>query len=319
VRSYRAGDGSATRALAMATARLAPRLVARDVPAGLDVVHYPLTVPIPDARVPRVVTLHDVQHRELPQFFSPLERAYRRWAYDHAARSADQVITVSEHGRRAAIEQLGLDPARVTAIHWGIDHARFKPGPVADDEAALAPFDLPPRFVFYPANLWPHKNHAKLLDGLARASDMELALVLCGQAYGWLDRLDEHAAGLGIGGRVHHLGFVGASAVPALLRRARAVVFPSLYEGFGGPPLEAMACGCPVACSMAASLAEVCGDAALAFDPHDPDSIAAAIDSITADEAVRGRLRAAGLERARRFTWENAARRHSEVFAAAAA
>ena len=318
VRSYRTGTTMPTRALAMMGARVAPRLVAREVPASLDVVHYPLTVPIPSTPAAKVVTLHDVQHLELPQFFSRAERAYRRWAYDGAARGADRVITVSEHGRRAAIERLGLDPARVTAIHSGIDLRRFDPGPVDGDEAALAPYSLPERFLVYPANLWPHKNHARLIEALARAGDRELPLILTGQDYGRLDAVLGRARDLGLGDRVRHLGYVQPEVIPALLRRATAMVFPSLYEGFGAPPLEAMACGCPVASSTEAALDEIVADAALGFDPRDVDAIAAAIDRVAADEGLRERLRRAGIERAAGFTWASSAEAHRETWRAAA-
>jgi glycosyltransferase involved in cell wall biosynthesis len=292
--------------------------VARDVPADLDVVHHPLTVPIPrPAGVPAVVTIHDLQHHEMPELFSRGERAFRRWAYDGSARSADAVITVSEHARQGVVGRLGVDPERVHAIPHGIDHARFNPMP-GDADERLRP-RLPERFVAYPANLWPHKNHERLVEAFARVGDRELALVLTGQDYGRLDRLRTAAARAGVGDRVVHLGYLRADEVPALLRAAEAMVFPSLYEGFGAPPLEAMACGCPVAASRAGSLAETVGDAALAMDARSADSIASAIERVTGDEELRDRLRAAGTARAARFSWVSAARRHREVYELAGA
>jgi glycosyltransferase involved in cell wall biosynthesis len=313
VRSYRSGDSEPTRLAAMTFAALAPGRVARDMPAGLDVVHYPVTVPIPRFDGPRVITLFDVQHLEMPEFFSRAERTYRRFAYDRAARQATLVITSSEHSRERAIELVGVDPGRVEVVPLGIDHERFRPDP-ADDHSALAGFDLPERFVVYPANLWPHKNHARLVAALARTSDRSLELVLTGQPYGRLDALMDEARRAGVSERVHHLGFVRSDALPALYRRARALVFPSLYEGFGAPPLEAMACGCPVASSPRASLGELLADAALTFDPEDPAAIAAAIDRVTGDKTLRERLRSAGLERAGRYTWEAAAAGHVAAY-----
>jgi glycosyltransferase involved in cell wall biosynthesis len=314
VGSYRPGDGTATRALAMAWAGLAPRAVARDVPRGFDVVHYPVTVPIPRVRAPSLLTLFDVQHLEQPEFVSRAERRYRAVAYDRAARRADLVVSVSEHGRAAAIERLGLDPARVEAVPMGVDLARFGPEPQERDAELRRAVGAPPRYVLYPANLWPHKNHARLLEGFARVRDRDVALVLTGQPYGRLGELMRHAAGSGIADRVHHLGHVPAAALPALYRGAAGMVFPSLYEGFGSPPLEAMACGCPVASSLVASLREVCGDAALGFDPLDPDAIAAGIDRLLCDESLRVRLRTAGLARAPQWTWERAAERHVALY-----
>ena len=158
--------------------------------------------------------------------------------------------------------------------------------------------------------MWPHKNHGRLLDAFASVGDNDLWLVLTGQTYGH-ERL---LAGRGRE-RVRHLGHVPASDLAGLYRGAAAVVFPSLFEGFGLPPLEAMACAVPVAASGRGSLAEVCGDAALLFDPEDPDAMADAIRRVTSDETLRARLRAAGPARAARYTWAAAARRHVEAYA----
>jgi glycosyltransferase involved in cell wall biosynthesis len=313
VRSYWAGDSVATRGMAMAWARLLPRLAARDVPAGLDVIHYPVTVPIPQTAAPCVVTVYDLQHHDLPEFFSRAERSYRRWAYDGPARSATVVVTTSDYTRQRLAQRLGVPADRVEVVYPGIDHRRFAPAG-DDDERLLAGLDLPERFVLYPANLWPHKNHDRLVDALAASSDPELRLVLTGQTWGRLPPLLERARLKRVSHRVHHLGYVDADALPALYRAARAVVFPSLYEGFGSPPLEAMACGCAVAASKRGSLGEVCGEAALELDPGSVDSIATAVDRIVADDELRRRLRAAGLERATHFSWREAARRHTDIY-----
>jgi glycosyltransferase involved in cell wall biosynthesis len=285
----------------MLAARAAPRLVGRDVPDGLDVVHYPVTVPVPRVPAARtVVTLLDVQHHELPGMFSRGERWLRSWAYDETARRADRVLTISEHARRGIVEHLGVAPERVEAIPLGVDHARFVPdGPAAGG--------LPERYVLYPANMWPHKNHERLLAAFARLQDHDVLLVLTGQTYGREALLTGHE-------RVLHLGHVAHGEMPALYRGALAVVFPSLFEGFGLPPLEAMACGTPVAASDRGAVAEVCGDAALAFDPEDVDAITAAIERVTQDEPLRARLRAAGVERAAGFTWEKTAAAHLRAY-----
>jgi glycosyltransferase involved in cell wall biosynthesis len=312
VRSYRAGNSMPTRALAMSAARALPWLAARDVPP-VDVVHYPVTVPIPHTDSPTVVTVHDLQHHDLPQFFSRAERAYRRWAYDGAARSATMVVAVSEHTRRGVIECLGIPPERVEAIPHGLDPSRFKP--VGDgDEALLAQLDLPEHFVVYPANLWPHKNHERLVDALAVQRESNVDLVLTGQTWNRLDRIMDRAARAGVAPRIRHVGFVEPQTLAAVYRAARAMVFPSLYEGFGAPPLEAMACGCPVAASLSGSLEEVCAGAVLELDPESVESISDALDRIVTDDALRQRLRAAGIERARRYRWNDAARRHTAVY-----
>lgn len=313
VRSYRPGDRDSTRALAMVAAAIAPGRAARDVPADLDLLHLPVTVPIPKTGHPRVVTVYDLQHHELPSGFPRAERLLRRWSYDGAARKATLVVTTSEHSRGRLVELVGVPRDRIEVVYMGIDHARFKPAG-EDDERVLEGLDLPERFVVYPANLWPHKNHARLLTALGGTDSDELALVLTGQTYGRERALYEQAERAGVRDRVRHLGFVPAAAVPALYRRARGMVFPSLYEGFGSPPLEAMACGCPVAAAGSGSLGEICGDAALRLDPEDPGSIAAAVERLDHDEALRDRLRQAGLQRAAAFTWGHAAERHLELY-----
>jgi glycosyltransferase involved in cell wall biosynthesis len=313
VRSYRAGDTNLTRALAMAGAWLAPRRAARDVPGGLDVLHLPVTVPIPSLDLPTVVTIHEVQYHAHPEFFSRAERRYRRWAYDGSARAADVVVAVSRYVADRLVDTVGVDPEAVEVVYYGIDHERFRPGPVPGDEAADA-LELPERFVFYPANAWPHKNHERLIEALAICRDRSLHLVLAGQDYGRLPELHRHTRRAGVADRVHHLGQLDFPLLAAVMRRARALVYPSLHEGFGMPPVEAMACGLPAASAMNTSLPEACGGAALELDPLDPEAMAEAIERIDSDEPLREQLRAAGLQHAARFTWSAAAERHKAIY-----
>jgi glycosyltransferase involved in cell wall biosynthesis len=296
VPAYRPGDSDLTRFAAMSLGRVWPRIDGRE----FDVVHYPLTVPVPAVRgAPWVVSLLDVQHHELPHMFSWAERRFRSWAYDGSARRADQVITISEHARTGIVEKLGIPAERVHAIHLGVDHDLFKPdGP--------GPEGLPARYVVYPANLWPHKNHDGLLRAWERVSDPDLHLVLSGQTYG------KPAPS---GPRVTHVGHIPLEDMPALLRGAQAMVFPSLFEGFGLPVLEAMACGTPVAASDRGAIAEVAGTTALLFDPEDPEAIAAAIEAVTSGSDRR----AASIEHAASFTWRATAAEHMRVYGLARA
>ena len=287
VRSYRPGNSTPTRALAMTSARALPARAARDVPEGIDLIHYPVTVPIPSTRAPCVTTVYDLQHHDMPQFFSPVERAYRRWAYDSAARAADMVLTTSAWSKGRLVDLLGLSPERVEVVHMGVDGERFSPQPGDVDQDSRARLGLPERYLIYPANLWPHKNH---------------------------ERLAAHARRLGVEDRVRHLGYVDRAMVPAIYRQAVAMIFPSLYEGFGSPPVEAMACGCPVAASPRGSLAEVCGGAALEIEPESVESISAAIDRLSADADLLSRLASAGLERARAFSWRRSAEQHTAIY-----
>ena len=252
-------------------------------------------MPSPGTQAPTVVTLHDTQHRDLPEFFGPARRSFRRVAYDRAARGAAAVIVTSEFVRGRAVELLDLDPGRVHVVPHAIDHSVFRLG---DEEREP--------IILYPARPWPHKNHTRLFEAFATLHETrpQLRLVLTG---GGLDRLEPLPEG------VENLGSVPAEHLASLYRRAACLVYPSLYEGFGLPVLEAMACGCPVAASNAGAIPEVAGDAAVLFDPTDVEAMAEAM--LEADTR-REELRERGLVRAARYTWDETARRHDDVYRA---
>jgi glycosyltransferase involved in cell wall biosynthesis len=283
----------------------------------VDLVHYPLTIPIPATSRPAVVTLHDVQHHDLPSFFSRAERALRTLTYDRAAKEATLVVTPSAYSAGRIEEVLGVPGDRICVIPSGVDHRRFDRRPVASDPERLAPLGLERPFVLYPANLWPHKNHERLIEAFARVPVPELELVLTGMTYSQAARIAELARRAGAAERVRHVGYVDRDAMPAMYRAARALVFPSLYEGFGGPPLEAMASGCPVASSTRASLGELVAGACVELDPESTESIATGIERLVTDEPLREQLVEAGLERARSFSWENSMRSHLAAYARA--
>ncbi|GCE77682.1 glycosyltransferase family 4 protein [Cellulomonas biazotea] len=266
---------------------------------GADVVHLPFTVNVPAPRGPGVaVTLHDVQHLDLPHLFSRVDHAYRRVFYEDVSRKADVVITISEFSRERIVEHLGLPDERVVVAPLGVDTDGFSVAGPEDRE----------NFVLFPARSWAHKNHPRLVEAVARLreDDPDLRLVLTGGA---LDRLGP------LPDWVDVRGLVPLAELRDLMRRARVLAFPSLYEGFGLPPLEAMASGLPVASSNAGALPEVCGDAAVLFDPTDVDAIA---DGITRAMADHERLRAAGVARVREFTWDRSAALHEDAYLAAA-
>jgi glycosyltransferase involved in cell wall biosynthesis len=264
--------------------------------AEFDVLHYPLTVPSPGTQAPTVVTLHDTQHRDMPEFFGPARRSFRRIAYDRAARSAAAVVVTSEFVRQRAVELLELDPGRVHVVPHAIDHSVFRLG---DEEREP--------ILLYPARPWPHKNHTRLFEAFAtlRQTRPQLRLVLTG---GGLERLEPLPEG------VESLGSVTPEHLASLYRRSACLVYPSLYEGFGLPVLEAMACGCPVAASNAGAIPEVAGDAAVLFDPENVEAMAEAM--IEADRR-RDELKDLGLARAAGFTWDETARLHEDVYTVA--
>ena len=294
VDEYRAANSMSGRIVAMAEGVVRGGRLRRRL-SGTDVVHFPLTVMIPRVSTPPpIVTVLDLQHELLPQFFSRAELAYRRAAYGWSIRRSRFVVTISDHAARAVADRYDVPESRIRPIHLGLDHAVFRPGPEPRE-----------RFLVYPARAWPHKNHERLFAAFSQLRrhhpDLELRLT----AY-------EGPTPPG----VRSLGHVSRDELARLYRTAAGLVFPSLFEGFGQPPLEAMACGCPIATSNAAALPEVCGDGARLFDPTSVEAMVEAVEDILArpDEwRVRGLAQAAG------FSWEKTARAHDAVYAAAMA
>lgn len=273
-----------------------PRI--RRLMAQAEVVHYPFTaiLPAPRRGQPTVVTLHDVQHLDLPHLFRRADFIYRELFYHRAARKADIVVTVSEFAKQTIVRRLGIAAAKVRVIPLGVDHDLFAPN-----------LGVRGNFLLYPARGWPHKNHARLIEAVAmvRKRHPDVRLVLTGGNLDGLGMLPEW---------VDCRGLVSQDELVKLYHDAAALVYPSLYEGFGLPPLEAMAAGCPVAASTAGSIPEVCGDAAVLFDPIDPAAMAAGIE----EALERGpQLSRAGVQHAARFTWARCAEAHLAVYSAA--
>lgn len=263
-----------------------PRKAARD---GVDVLHCPGHRGPLRSRVPVVVTLHDLAVLRHPKTFNRWTRTYSRLLLPRIVEAATRVIAVSTFTAGEAVELLGLDEGKIRVVPHGVEPPFEPEGQVATGEYALAVGTVEPR-----------KNLPRAVEAAQRAG-IELRVV---GPEGWGD----------VG--VQSLGFVSDEVLAALYRGAQCLVFPSLYEGFGLPVLEAMACGTPVVTGNFGATAEVAGDAAVLVDPYDVDGIAAGIQ-----EARRRRdeLRAKGLERVRGFTWDEAARRTLEVYREAAA
>jgi glycosyltransferase involved in cell wall biosynthesis len=214
-------------------------------------------------------------------------------AYDRAARGADAVVTISEFCKQRIVSHLGIEPSRIHVAHLGVGTEEFTP-----QLGRREPFLL------YPAKGWPHKNHGRLLEAfqMLRSRHPTLELVLTGATR---DELPPLPRGVQVRGRVQRGELV------ELYRKASVMVFPSRYEGFGLPPLEAMASGCPVAAAAAGSLPEVVGDAAVLFDPEDPEDIVRGVEQAT-DETAE--LQRRGLGRAGLFTWSACADVHERIY-----
>jgi glycosyltransferase involved in cell wall biosynthesis len=268
-------------------------------------IHFPYLVMPYAAPRPVVLTIHDIIPVVFPNFFSLRQRLFYRASLWMALHTAEAVICVSEATRNDLAAFSGIDPSRLVVIHEGIEKA-FRPCSLEEIENVRQEYTLPHNYFLYLGSNKPHKNLPALLQAYARTKT-RVPLIVAGSEdprFRQVRRLlDLH----GLKDRVRFLGAVQEKKLPALYSGAKAFIFPSLYEGFGMPPLEAMACGVPVACSDIPVLRETAGGAALFFDPKDCDSIAAAIERILTDQSLRENLRTAGLQRSAEFSWQAAA------------
>ncbi len=288
----------------------------------LDVVHHPFTtINTPGLRAPAVLSFMDMQHEFFPENFAPEVLRWRRRAYRASVAAAARVIAISAHVKGTLIDVYGVDPGKVEVVYFGCA-PEFRP---VDDPARIAAarrrHGLERPFLYYPAASWPHKNHVALLAALRLLLDrgsFDGDLALSGVAREAQGKVGAEIARLGLGDRVRILGYLPARELPEIYAAAEMLVFPSLFEGFGIPLLEAFACGCPVVCSSATSLPEVAGGAALLFDPRSPEEMAARIAEVLEGPEVRRRLRASGLARASEFRWDRAARETVAVYRKAA-
>lgn len=283
----------------------------------LDLLHVTYTLP-PALPCPSVVSVHDVSFRMFPGAFSPRDRLLLTLAIPRALRRAHQVLTISESSRRDILRLYRLPEHRVTAIPLAAD-AAFRP---VSDRVLLREtrerYRLPERYMLAVGNVQPRKNLARLVEAFAalKRDDATVPdLVLVGKAL-WRESEVYDAAGrLGVRESIVVTGYVPYDDLAALYSDAICFVYPSLYEGFGLPPLEAMACGTPVVTSSTSALPEVVGDAALTVDPRDIASLATAMRRLLGDPVLRARLRHDGLARAASFSWTETARRTGQVYA----
>jgi glycosyltransferase involved in cell wall biosynthesis len=282
-----------------------PRLAARE---RVQLLHsLASTAP---ARGPfrRVVTIHDLIYARFPEAHAGVRSLGMRLLVPLAARRAHRVIAISQSTRADLIELLGTPAEKIDVIPQGFGLPACRE--LVSERELRKSLELGERRILLSLSAKrPHKNLTALIGALARIPPERRPLLLLPGYRTWHEaQLRERARALGVEHDVRLLGWLSPEQLEGLWRTAAAFVYPSLYEGFGLPVLEAMARGVPVACSDASSLPEVVGDAALLFDPHDEPSIATAIDRLLGDAALVGRLRSLGLQRVRQFSWERTAR-----------
>jgi len=284
---------------------LLPPLAAR---AGVDLVHSLASTAPLWGRFRRVVTVHDLIYARFPQAHAGIRDKGMKVLVPQAVRRSDRVIADSRSTRDDLVGMLGVRPDRIDVVPLGLGSVR-RATPLPEREVRER-FDLGGRRVLLSLSAKrPHKNLLALIGALAGipAEDRPV-LILPGYPTAHEAELRERTAQEGLVGDVRFPAWVSAEELEGLWALAEAFVFPSLYEGFGLPVLEAMARGVPVACSNASSLPEVAGDAALLFDPHDESAIAASLRRLLDDESLREQLRTRGLARVSEFTWERTAR-----------
>jgi len=284
---------------------------------NLSAIHFPKTVIYPlSVQTPCVLTFFDLQQEYYPEFFTQRELRSRAQTYRASTEKARRLIVPSIYTQQTLIEKYGTPLDKMTCIPVGISQA-FRRAQPADVERVRRSYGLPDEFVFYPANPWPHKNHARLMAALRIYRDTWGGcphLVLTGRLSDETRDFVSLAVAAGIQDAVHDLGFVAPEALPGLYTAARLMVCPSLFEGFGIPLVEAMACGCPIAAANATAIPECVGKAAILFDPFDPHAIAHAIRQLWTDPELRDSLVQRGYDRAEQYRWDHIVPRIIRVY-----
>ena len=281
--------------------------------------HY--NVPLLPVRARRLVTIHDVFHLAFQRTLSLKQQLYAQGMFRAAVHQSHHIITVSEFSQSEIIRYLGVGPPRITVIPNGVDHRRFK---VIDNPALLqrvrTKYGLPSKFVLYVGNVKPHKNLLTLVKAWALLPDafQDYRLVIVGKQEGFITGdgplqmfIQRHPA---LAERIQFTGFVADDDLPVVYNLAHLFVFPSYYEGFGLPPLEAMACGCPVLMSDRASLPEVGGVGGCYVDPNQPEEMAKQIANLLQQTPhQRRRIVQQGLAQAQRYTWQKSIAAHQSL------
>ena len=286
---------------------------------GVDLFHAPHYVLPPLVGCRSVVTIHDCIHLMFPQYLpNRLAWAYARASMWVATHHSDRVLTVSEASKRDILRFYQVPPEKIEVIHNGIDE-RFWTAPSEEDVIRVRErYQLTDPFLLYAGNIKPHKNLERVIDAFYRlrcSGFPDLRLLIIGHEISRYATLRRAVHRYQLHKYVRFLGFVPDETLAVLYRLASVFVFPSLYEGFGLPPLEAMASGTPVVASNVSSLPEVAGDAALLVDPEDPEAIAGAVHMLLTDRTLREELRQRGLARARTFTWGESVARTRAIYA----
>src|SRR5688572_7779435 len=283
-----------------------------------DVFHAPHYVLPAGVRCRSVVTIHDCIHLMFPQYLpNRAAYAYARASMWAASRRSDRILTVSEASKRDILHFFNVPPEKIVVVYNAIDDHFWLTPPEEDVARVRERYQLDHEFVLYVGNIKPHKNLVRLIEAFAefRKTGFEaVKLLIIGDEISKLPALRRAVHRHKLHKHVRFLGYLPDRTLAILYRLAAVFVFPSLYEGFGLPPLEAMASGTPVVTSNVSSLPEVAGDAAVLVDPYDVDSIVGGLRHVLCDPVAAADLRRRGLERAREFSWARSVEKTRQVY-----
>jgi glycosyltransferase involved in cell wall biosynthesis len=282
-----------------------------------DLVHFP-TQNAFATELPSIYQPHDLQHLHCPQFFSKTDLVHRERLYRTFCYRASYICVQTEWTRQDVIENYHIPPDKVVVIPWGSVFEAYRSPSPEETRATIERYRLPTRFFFYPARTWPHKNHEiifRALHILKNQNGIEPHVYFCGSSTEPRLVLDKLAQDLGISEQVHFLGFVTPEELQAIYRTATAMIFPSRFEGFGLPILEAFHARLPVLCSNATALPEVASDGALYFDPDSPDELSCLMKNILDKPELRQELISKGTLVLSRYSFKDMAANFQELYA----
>jgi len=280
--------------------------------------HSPISYIPPGVNIPAIVTIHDLRYFHFPETYTWLRGKFLQSSIPRSLQKAVKIIAVSEYTKSDIVRLFNIPPDKVVVIYEGLDFRRFGAAISPQDIVRVRQqYDLPEQYVLAVGHLEPRKNYLRLFEAFRILLDQHnqaLKLVVVGQENWFYEKIYQQASRLGLDEFVRFTGFVADADLPCIYHMAGLFVAPSIFEGFGFTPLEAMAAGVPVLASNATSHPEVCGKAALYFNPADPENIAEKMQLGWNDNTLRQKLTALGKENIKRFSWKNCCNQTMDVY-----